>query len=58
MVRSTRRITTKTFREMKDILKTKCDIYVSLGTIYNFKPYYVQTATEREKESCLCNVKH
>ena len=54
MVSSTRRIATKTFREMEDILKIKCNMDVSLGSISNLKPYYVQTATEREKESCLC----
>ena len=51
MVRSTRHIATKTFREMKDIIRTKWNINVSLGSITNFKPYYVQTATEREKVS-------
>ena len=53
MVRSTRRIATKTFRELKDLIKSKNN-YVSLGTIQNLKPFYVQTATEREKECCLC----
>ena len=27
---------------------------VSLGTFYKLKPFYLQTPTEREKESCLC----
>ena len=54
MVRSTRRIATKTFHELKDLIKSKNNYDVSLGTIQNLKPFYVQTATEREKECCLC----
>ena len=56
IVRSTRRIATKTFREMQEILKSKFEIDVSLGTIINLRPFYVQPASEREKESCLCKV--
>ena len=54
MAQSTRRIATKTYREMKDILRNKHNINVSLGSITKFKPFYIQTATEREKECCLC----
>ena len=54
MVKTTRRISTKTCREMKEILKSMYNVDVSLGSVMNLQPFYVQTATEREKESCLC----
>ena len=50
MVRSTRRIATKTVRE----IKKKIEHNVSIGFIINLKPFYVQNPTEREKASCLC----
>ena len=56
MVRTTRRIAIKTFKEMKAMLKVKHNMDVSTGSIFKYKPYFVQTATEREKECCLCKV--
>ena len=47
MVRSTRRIATKTFREIKDILKAKHNCDISLGSIQNLKPFYSNRARER-----------
>ena len=55
MVRITRRISKKTFREMKELIKLKNGFNVSLGTVLNLKMlFYIKTATEREKECCLC----
>lgn len=56
MVRTTRRIAIKTFKEMNALLKVKHNLDVSSGSIFKYKPFFIQTATEREKECCLCKV--
>ena len=56
MVRSIRHIAIKTCRDLKEILKKKHDVIVSKGSIMKYRPFYVQTATEREKATCLCKV--
>ena len=28
--------------------------HISIGTLLNYKPFYIGVATEHEKESCLC----
>ena len=41
MASTTRRISTITVREMKEILKSKYDVDVSLGSVMNLRPFYV-----------------
>ena len=53
MVRSTRRISTKTGHQIRAKL-LQVGYHVSYGTVLNYKPFYVQKPCEREKESCLC----
>ena len=52
MVRSTRRISTKTGHQIRAKL-LQVGYHVSYGTVLNYKPFYVQKPCEREKESCL-----
>ena len=53
MVRSTKRIATKTIRELHQKLREK-GYQISIGTLINLRPFYIKTATEREKLTCLC----
>ena len=48
MVKSTRRIATKTGHQIKAKLEQ------SARTVLCYKPFYVQKSAEQEKESCLC----
>ena len=54
MVRVVRKVATKTVRQMQALAKKKIGSSISLGMVYNCKPFYIVKPTEREKESCLC----
>ena len=54
MVRTTKRIVTKTVIQIQNEVEIKCGYKVSIGSVVNYKPFYVNVASEREKESCLC----
>ena len=54
MVRVVRKVSTKTIRQMHTLASKKIPSKVSLGMVFNCKPFYVVKPTEREKESCLC----
>ena len=54
MIRTTRRISTKTCREIQELISKTHNVNISLGSVLNLRPFYVQKPTEREKESCLC----
>ena len=56
LVKTTRHIATKTVRELQEFILKKSEIKVSYGSVINYRPFYIQVATEREKESCLCRV--
>lgn len=54
IVKTTKRIATKTVRQIKNELKTKHEVDLAIGSIVKFKPFYITSPSEREKESCLC----
>ena len=54
MVRITRHISTKTVREMRELIFSKLGFYVSIGSFLASKPFYILNPTEREKQSCMC----
>ena len=54
LLRSTRRIFTKTVHQLHGIVKNKTGIDISIGSILNLKPFYINKPSEREKESCMC----
>ena len=54
IVETTRRIYTKTIRQIHQIVKNRSGVDILIGSVYNFKPFYIEKPTEREKESCLC----
>ena len=54
MVITTKRIATKTVIQIQNEVEIKCGYKVSIGSVVNYKPFYVNVASEREKESCLC----
>ena len=47
-----RRCVTKTARQI--LSQVREDINVSIGSIMKYKPFYIQTATEREMQTCMC----
>ena len=54
MFKCTRRIYTKTMRQIHEIVKSKTGRDLSYGSVYNLTPFYTEKPREREKESCLC----
>jgi hypothetical protein len=54
MMKATRRIATVTIREMRNAVIERIGKIMSIGTVLNLRPFYVQPPSEREKESCLC----
>ena len=54
MVKSTRRVFTKTVRQLRTIVEAKIGNRISTGSVWKNKPFYVISPSEREKASCLC----
>ena len=52
VVKTTKRIATKTVRQIKTDLETK-EVKVSIGSVMLYKPFYIENPSEREKEACL-----
>ena len=53
IAKATRHIATKTVREIRSMLDNDGH-KVSLGSVFNYRPFYVGVASEREKLECLC----
>ena len=53
IIKSLRMITTATLDEIKKMLNEQ-GVSVSICTIWNLKPYFVEYPSEREKVSCMC----
>ena len=58
MIKCTKRIATKTVREIWNEVRTLMKRNVASGSIFNNMPFYIEKPTEREKESCLCKFCH
>ena len=53
MLKTTKRIATKTADGIQSEINAKFNYNVSHGIVINYKPFYVLNATDREKQSCL-----
>ena len=53
-VKSSRRIYIKPSRDFYQDFLGKSEVPVSFSTFYKYKPFYVTSPTEREKDCCLC----
>ena len=54
IAKTTKQVATKTVKQIQQEIRNKKDVDISLGSIVKYKPFYVASPTEREKESCLC----
>ena len=54
VIRTLRMVTTKTVKNIQEMLLTNENIDVSVGTVWKMKPFFVYQPSEREKLSCMC----
>lgn len=53
-LKSTRRIMTCTLEKIKEVIEESNGLKISIGTIWNYKPFYIVYPTEKERLLCLC----
>ena len=53
---STHRVLTCTNRKITEIIKEKHGITLPIGTVWCYKPFYITSPSEKEKQLCLCKL--